>query len=67
MASAPGAIEIGNRAEAIRAAVEALREGDVLLVAGKGHEEGQKIGAKVIPFSDHAAVKAAVEGVDYHG
>ena len=36
-------------------------------LAGKGHEEGQKIGRVVIPFSDHEAVKAAVAGVDYHG
>ncbi len=67
MAASPGAIEIGSRAEAIRAAVDAMGAGDVLLVAGKGHEEGQKIGKTVIPFSDHDAVKAAVAGVDYHG
>ncbi len=67
MAAAPGAVEIGSRAEAIRAAVEALSAGDVLLVAGKGHEEGQKIGKTVIPFSDHDAVRTAVAGVDYHG
>jgi UDP-N-acetylmuramoyl-L-alanyl-D-glutamate--2,6-diaminopimelate ligase len=67
MAAAPGAIEIGSRAEAIRAAVGALEEGDVLVVAGKGHEEGQKIGRQVLPFSDHEAVKAALEGRDYHG
>ena len=67
MAEAPGAIEIGNRAEAIRAAVDALEAGDVLMVAGKGHEEGQKIGKTVLPFSDHEAVKAAIEGRDYHG
>lgn len=67
MAAAPGAAEIGNRAAAIRAAVESLEAGDVLVVAGKGHEEGQKIGKQVLPFSDHEAVKAAVEGRDYHG
>jgi UDP-N-acetylmuramoyl-L-alanyl-D-glutamate--2,6-diaminopimelate ligase len=67
MAAAPGATEIGNRAQAIRAAVEGLAQGDVLVVAGKGHEEGQKIGKQVLPFSDHEAVKAAVEGRDYHG
>jgi UDP-N-acetylmuramoyl-L-alanyl-D-glutamate--2,6-diaminopimelate ligase len=67
MAAAPGATEIGSRAEAIRAAVEALGEGDVLVVAGKGHEEGQKIGRQVLPFSDHEAVKAAIEGREYHG
>ena len=67
MAAASGAIEIGNRAEAIRAAVDALEPGDVLIVAGKGHEEGQKIGKTVLPFSDHEAVKAAIAGRDYHG
>ena len=67
MAAAPGAVEIGNRAEAIRTAVDALEAGDVLVVAGKGHEEGQKIGKQVLPFSDHEAVKAAIEGRDYHG
>lgn len=67
MIGCPGAAEIGNRGEAIRAAVEELQAGDVLLVAGKGHEEGQKIGKLVIPFSDHDAVRAAVAGVKYHG
>ena len=67
LAACPGAIEIGNRAQAIRAAVEASAAGDAVLVAGKGHEEGQKIGKSVIPFSDHEAVKAAVTGQDYHG
>lgn len=67
MAAAPGAVEIGSRAAAIRAAVAALEEGDVLMVAGKGHEEGQKIGKQVLPFSDHEAVTAAIEGRDYHG
>ncbi len=67
MAAAPGASEIGSRAAAIRAAVDELQEGDVLIVAGKGHEEGQKIGKQVLPFSDHEAVKAAIAGIDYHG
>jgi UDP-N-acetylmuramoyl-L-alanyl-D-glutamate--2,6-diaminopimelate ligase len=67
MAAAPGAVEIGGRAEAIRTAVDALEEGDVLIVAGKGHEEGQKIGKEILPFSDHEAVKAAIEGREYHG
>lgn len=67
MAAAPGAIEVGSRAEAIRAAVDALQAGDVLIVAGKGHEEGQKIGKQVLPFSDHEAVRAAIAGRDYHG
>ena len=59
--AAPGAVEIGDRGEAIQTAIAALKEGDVLLVAGKGHETGQKIGNRVLPFSDHEAVMAAVE------
>ena len=57
LAGAPGAREIGDRAEAIRAGARLLGEGDVLLVAGKGHETGQIIGSTVIPFSDHDAVR----------
>ncbi len=60
LAAAPGALEIGDRAQAIAEAVAMLRRGDVLLVAGKGHETGQTIGATVIPFSDHDAVSAAL-------
>jgi UDP-N-acetylmuramoyl-L-alanyl-D-glutamate--2,6-diaminopimelate ligase len=61
LASAPGAREIGDRAEAIHAAIASLKEGDVLVIAGKGHESGQTIGAVVRPFLDKdEAVKAAV-------
>jgi UDP-N-acetylmuramoyl-L-alanyl-D-glutamate--2,6-diaminopimelate ligase len=61
MAAAAGAVEIGDRREAIRFAVAALRAGDVLLIAGKGHETGQIIGDRVVPFSDHEAVAAALK------
>ena len=61
MATARGAIEIGDRREAIRAAIADLRAGDVLLIAGKGHETGQIIGDRVVPFSDHEAVAAALK------
>ena len=61
LAAAPGATEIGDRAAAIDAAVADLRTGDVLLVAGKGHELGQIVGQTVLPFSDHATVRAALE------
>lgn len=67
LAAAPGAIEIGSRGEAIRTAIAGLAAGDVLVVAGKGHEQGQKIGNEVLPFSDHAAVLAAIQGRDHHG
>jgi UDP-N-acetylmuramoyl-L-alanyl-D-glutamate--2,6-diaminopimelate ligase len=60
--AAPGAIEIGDRREAISSAVADLRRGDVLLVAGKGHETGQIIGKQTLPFSDHDAVAAALGG-----
>jgi len=62
LAAAPGATEIGDRAAAIRAGIGALQAGDVLLIAGKGHETGQIIDGTVIPFSDHEAVAAALRG-----
>ncbi len=60
MAGAPGAIEIAGRADAIAMATGNLKRGDVLLVAGKGHETGQIVGKTVIPYSDHEAVAAAL-------
>lgn len=61
LAAAPGAREIGDRAEAIAAGVAMIGEGDVLVVAGKGHETGQIVGDKVLPFSDHDEVRKALE------
>ncbi|TWF54382.1 UDP-N-acetylmuramoylalanyl-D-glutamate--2,6-diaminopimelate ligase [Neorhizobium alkalisoli] len=63
MAAAPGAIEIADRAQAIRHAVSLLKSGDTLIVAGKGHEEGQTIGTTVLPFSDHVEVRKALADV----
>ena len=60
LAAARGAKEIGDRAHAIRAAIDDLAPGDALLIAGKGHETGQIIGDRVLPFSDHEAVAAAL-------
>ena len=60
LASAAGASEIGDRSEAIGHAIAGLAEGDVLLIAGKGHETGQIIGDRVLPFSDHDAVASAL-------
>jgi UDP-N-acetylmuramoyl-L-alanyl-D-glutamate--2,6-diaminopimelate ligase len=60
LAGAPTALEIGDRAEAIQAGIAMLGPGDVLLVAGKGHETGQIIGDKVLPFSDHEVITTAV-------
>ena len=56
MAGAPGAREVGGRREAIAAAIAEAREGDLILLAGKGHEQGQIVGAgatqRVLPFDD---------------
>ncbi|WP_047307987.1 UDP-N-acetylmuramoyl-L-alanyl-D-glutamate--2,6-diaminopimelate ligase [Rhodopseudomonas palustris] len=60
IAAAPGAREIGDRAEAIRTAIGELQPGDALVIAGKGHETGQIVGDRVLPFSDHDAAKAAL-------
>jgi UDP-N-acetylmuramoyl-L-alanyl-D-glutamate--2,6-diaminopimelate ligase len=61
LAAAPGAQEIGDRGQAIRTAIHGLHDGDVLVVAGKGHESGQIVGNQVLPFSDHDAVAAALK------
>lgn len=61
--AAPGAREIGDRAEAIHTAVRELRPGDVLVVAGKGHETGQIIGDRTMAFSDHEVLRAAIAEV----
>ena len=58
--AAPGAIEIGDRREAIFAAIAALKPGDVLVIAGKGHETGQVIGGKTLPFDDAVVAADAI-------
>jgi UDP-N-acetylmuramoyl-L-alanyl-D-glutamate--2,6-diaminopimelate ligase len=63
LAAAPGAREIGDRADAIRAAVREMNMGDVILVAGKGHETGQIVGDRTWPFSDHEVVSAALREI----
>ncbi|POR56967.1 UDP-N-acetylmuramoyl-L-alanyl-D-glutamate--2,6-diaminopimelate ligase [Bosea psychrotolerans] len=64
MAASPRLREIGDRAEAIRHAVGLLDAGDVLVVAGKGHETGQIIGDRTLPFSDQDVVRAAIAEMD---
>jgi len=61
LAAAPGAIEIGDRRQAIQQGVAALKAGDTLIVAGKGHEEGQTVGDVTLPFSDHEEVRKALK------
>jgi UDP-N-acetylmuramoyl-L-alanyl-D-glutamate--2,6-diaminopimelate ligase len=52
MEAAPGAIEIGGRREAIAEAIGMAKSGDIILLAGKGHETGQIVGNQVFPFDD---------------
>jgi UDP-N-acetylmuramoyl-L-alanyl-D-glutamate--2,6-diaminopimelate ligase len=58
LAACPGGIEIADRAAAIAAGLDALAPGDVLVVAGKGHESGQIIGTEILPFDDAAVIRA---------
>jgi UDP-N-acetylmuramoyl-L-alanyl-D-glutamate--2,6-diaminopimelate ligase len=60
LSAAPGAVEIGDRAAAIRHGVGLLGPGDVLVVAGKGHEAGQIVGSVTLPFSDHEEIAKAI-------
>ncbi len=57
LAGCPGAIEIGDRETAIAAGLAALRAGDVLVVAGKGHEQGQVVGSTMLPFDDVGVIR----------
>jgi len=59
---APAAVEIGDRRAAIAHAAAMLRQGDVLVVAGKGHEQGQIVGETVYPFDDATEVARALKG-----
>lgn len=64
MQGAPEATEVGDRAEAILRAVDALQPGDALLIAGKGHESGQIVGDDVLPFDDCEQASVAVAALD---
>jgi UDP-N-acetylmuramoyl-L-alanyl-D-glutamate--2,6-diaminopimelate ligase len=66
-AGASGLKEIGDRRAAIRAASAMLRDGDVLVVAGKGHEQGMQVGAIIHPFDDVAETAAALGLEPAHG
>ncbi|MEW5727166.1 MAG: UDP-N-acetylmuramoyl-L-alanyl-D-glutamate--2,6-diaminopimelate ligase [Pseudomonadota bacterium] len=64
LAACPGATEIADRAQAIRFGVSALRKGDILVVAGKGHEIGQIVGSTVLPFDDSEEARRAVTEIE---
>jgi UDP-N-acetylmuramoyl-L-alanyl-D-glutamate--2,6-diaminopimelate ligase len=57
LAAAPGAIEIAGRRDAIAAAIAESGPDDIILIAGKGHEQGQIVGDKVLPFDDVAVAR----------
>jgi UDP-N-acetylmuramoyl-L-alanyl-D-glutamate--2,6-diaminopimelate ligase len=60
LAAAPNAEEISERGEAIASAVAALGPGDILVIAGKGHESGQIVGDRILPFNDRDVARAAI-------
>ncbi|HEC14541.1 MAG TPA: UDP-N-acetylmuramoyl-L-alanyl-D-glutamate--2,6-diaminopimelate ligase, partial [Rhodospirillales bacterium] len=61
LSACPGALEIGDRAEAIGKALSGLAPGDILVIAGKGHEQGQIVGDEILPFNDADAARACVK------
>jgi len=64
LAGAPSAVEIGDRAEAIRVAIRELKQGDLLVIAGKGHETYQIVGRTKHPFDDSAVARTVVAELD---
>jgi len=60
LAACPAAIEVPERKDAIRTAIAGLEAGDVLVVAGKGHETGQIVGDRRLPFDDADEVRRAL-------
>ena len=66
LTAAPGAREIGDRAEAIRVAISELKAGDVLVLAGKGHETGQYVEGEMHHFSDREQAIAAAIALGGH-
>jgi UDP-N-acetylmuramoyl-L-alanyl-D-glutamate--2,6-diaminopimelate ligase len=63
LAAVPKALEVGDRRKAIETAVSRLQPGDVLLIAGKGHEDYQIIGTTKHHFSDHEVVLETLKGL----
>jgi len=62
MTACPASTEVGDRRSAIAAGLDALSAGDILLVAGKGHETGQIVGDETLPFNDADVVRDLVGG-----
>lgn len=63
MEGAPDAKNIGGRREAITWAINEMKDGDLLVIAGKGHEQGQIIAGKVEPFDDTQEATKAIENL----
>jgi UDP-N-acetylmuramoyl-L-alanyl-D-glutamate--2,6-diaminopimelate ligase len=64
VAGAPGRLEVEpDRATAIRQTLEAARPGDVVLIAGKGHEQGQEIDGRILPFDDRDVAREALRAL----
>ena len=59
-----GGVDGDSRKNAIAMGLDMLRPGDVLAVAGKGHEQGQIVGKSVRPFDDAEVVRAAVAEIE---
>ena len=65
MSGAAGAVEVElDRAAAIGRAVELAEPGDVVLVAGKGAEQGQEFAERTVPFDDREAAKEALKRLE---
>jgi UDP-N-acetylmuramoyl-L-alanyl-D-glutamate--2,6-diaminopimelate ligase len=60
LAACPSARDIGDRRQAIHTAIRAAKPGDTILIAGKGHEQGQTVGDEILPFSDQDCVREAL-------
>ena len=64
LSTCPRAIEIPDRAKAILTAIDEMQEGDVLLIAGKGHETGQIVGDDILPFNDREVVSISLASLE---
>ncbi|WP_119459289.1 UDP-N-acetylmuramoyl-L-alanyl-D-glutamate--2,6-diaminopimelate ligase [Rhodospirillaceae bacterium SYSU D60014] len=67
LAACPQATEIGDRAEAIRAAITRLAPDDLLVIAGKGHESGQTVAGVTHPFDDSDVARSVASAMDADG